>query len=407
MSNSPLVTYTKISPNSTNPRNHVIDTITIHHIAGVLTAKQIANLTNFTNPKYESSCNYAVGNDGSIALVVEEKNRSWCTSSRENDHRAITIEVSNSKKGDPWPVSDKALEATIELCVDICKRNNIAKINFTGDKTGNLTMHKWFAATGCPGPYLSEKFPYIAQEINKRLGVKEEAPAPTPVEKRELHLGDKGDDVLQLQKDLIELGYNLGFWGADGDFGNDTDKAVRAFQKKNKLDVDGWVGKNTYAAIEKALVEKRKPAPAPAPTPAPTLVELQLGSKGPEVIELQKKLLKLNYDLSPWGADGDFGQKTDAAVRAFQKKSKLDVDGIVGPNTYAALEKALTQTQNVPFLAKVNVNILNVRKGPGSTYPVALTIRKNEIYTIVAEENGWGKLKSGAGWIDLKHTIKV
>lgn len=395
MSNSPLATYTKISPNSTNPRNHVIDTITIHHIAGVLTAKEIANLANFTDPKYESSCNYAVGNDGNIALIVEEKNRSWCTSNRENDHRAITIEVSNSVKGDPWPVSDKALEATINLCVDICKRNGIEKINYTGDKTGNLTMHKWFAATGCPGPYLSEKFPYIANEINKRLGV------DIPVEKRELHLGDKGEDVIQLQKDLIELGYNLDPWGADGDFGKDTDKTVRAFQKKSNLDVDGWVGKNTYAAIEKALAEKRKPAPAPA------LVELQLGSQGTEVIELQKKLLKLGYDLSPWGADGDFGQKTNAAVRAFQKDNNLDVDGIVGPNTLAALDKALAQPQNVPYLAKINAKILNVRKGPGATYPVVLTVGRNEVYTIVAEQDGWGKLKSGAGWIDLKYIVKV
>jgi peptidoglycan hydrolase-like protein with peptidoglycan-binding domain len=294
-------------------------------------------------------------------------------------------------------VSDKALEATINLCVDICKRNGIEKINYTGDKTGNLTMHKWFAATGCPGPYLSEKFPYIANEINKRLGV------DVPVEKRELHLGDKGEDVIQLQKDLIELGYNLDPWGADGDFGKDTDKAVRAFQKKSNLDVDGWVGKNTYAAIEKALAEKRKPAPAPAPA----LVELQLGSQGTEVIELQKKLLKLGYDLSPWGADGDFGQKTDVAVRAFQKDNNLDVDGIVGPNTLAALDKALAQPQNVPYLAKINAKILNVRKGPGATYPVVLTVGRNEVYTIVAEQDGWGKLKSGAGWIDLKYTVKV
>ncbi len=83
----------------------------------------------------------------------------------------ITIEVANDS-GDPdWHVSDAALEATIKLCVDICKRNGIDKLNFTGDKSGNLTMHKYFAATGCPGPYLSSKFPYIASEVNKRLGV--------------------------------------------------------------------------------------------------------------------------------------------------------------------------------------------------------------------------------------------
>lgn len=147
MGNSSLVTYTKISPNSTNPRNHVIDTITIHHTAGVGSAAGIASI--FASTDRQASCNYAIGNDGSIALVVDEANRSWCSSNRENDHRAITIEVSNSSTGGDWPVSDKAMQSLIALCVDICKRNNIKKLNYTGDKTGNLTMHKWFAATSC------------------------------------------------------------------------------------------------------------------------------------------------------------------------------------------------------------------------------------------------------------------
>ena len=84
---------------------------------------------------------------------------------------AITIEVANDG-GANWHVSDKALAKTIDLCVDICERNGIKELKFTGDKTGNLTMHKYFAATACPGPYLESKFPYIAEEVNKRLGVK-------------------------------------------------------------------------------------------------------------------------------------------------------------------------------------------------------------------------------------------
>lgn len=180
MSNSSLVNYTLISPNSTNPRNHKIDTITIHHVAGVLSAKGIAEL--FTSPERQASCNYAIGNDGEIALVVDEANRSWCTSSRENDHRAITFEVSNSASGGDWPVSDAALESVIKLCVDICQRNGIERLNFTGDKTGNLTMHKWFAATACPGPYLSAKFPYIADEVNRRLHG-DVSPDPQPAQK--------------------------------------------------------------------------------------------------------------------------------------------------------------------------------------------------------------------------------
>ena len=100
---------------------------------------------------------------------MDEANRSWCSSNGANDHRAVTIEVANDEIGGNWHVSDKALAKLIDLCVDICQRNGIQKLNYTGDKTGNLTMHKWFAATACPGPYLESKFPYIAQQVNARL----------------------------------------------------------------------------------------------------------------------------------------------------------------------------------------------------------------------------------------------
>ena len=169
MSNSPLVNYTKISPNSTNPRNHKIDTITIHHIAGNLTVEQLGTIWSRT--ERQASSNYGVDNSGRVGMYVEEKNRSWCTSNRDNDHRAITIEVANIGGAPDWKVGGVALQKTIDLCVDICKRNNIERLNFTGDKTGNLTMHKWFAATACPGAYLSSKFPYIAAEVNKRLAL--------------------------------------------------------------------------------------------------------------------------------------------------------------------------------------------------------------------------------------------
>ena len=172
MSNSKLVDYTKISPNSTNPRDHKIDTITIHHTAGVVSVETLGNI--FAKESRQASCNYGIGSDGRIALIVDEANRSWCSSSRTNDHRAITIEVSNSEKGGNWPVSDKVLAKLIDLCVDICQRNGIEKLNFTGDTNGNLTMHKWFAATSCPGPYLESKFPYIAEEVNKRLAPAED-----------------------------------------------------------------------------------------------------------------------------------------------------------------------------------------------------------------------------------------
>lgn len=166
--NSSLVDYTKISPNSTNPRKDKIKKITIHHMAGNLSIEACGNV--FQNRSRQASSNYGIGTDGRVGLYVEEKNRAWTSSSSENDNQAVTIEVANDRTGGDWHVSDKALEKTIELCVDICKRNGIKSLNFTGDKSGNLTMHRYFAATACPGDYLASKFPYIASEVNKRLG---------------------------------------------------------------------------------------------------------------------------------------------------------------------------------------------------------------------------------------------
>lgn len=133
--NSSLVSYTRLSPNCTSPRNHEIDTISIHCVVGQLTAQQICNIGTFTtyNSINGASCNYAIGRDGSIGLCVEEKNRSWCTSSKSNDHRAITIEVA-SDTAHPYAVTDAAYEALIKLVADICKRNNIKQLLWQGDK---------------------------------------------------------------------------------------------------------------------------------------------------------------------------------------------------------------------------------------------------------------------------------
>lgn len=166
MSKSKLVDYTKISPNS-SARTAKISKITIHHMAGNLSVEACGNV--FQTTSRQASSNYGVGTDGRIGLYVDESRRAWTSSNRDNDNVAVTIEVANDQIGGNWHVSDKALESTIALCVDICQRNGIKKLNFTGDKFGNLTMHKWFSNTLCPGPYLESKFPYIAAEVNKRL----------------------------------------------------------------------------------------------------------------------------------------------------------------------------------------------------------------------------------------------
>ena len=166
MSNSNLVSYTKLSPNCSK-RTAAITKITIHHAAGNASIETMGRI--FAATSRQASANYGIGTDGRVGMYVEECNRAWTSSNRENDNAAITIEVANYKGAPNWEVSDKALATLINLCVDICQRNGIKELNYTGDKSGNLTRHNMFAATTCPGAYLQSKFPYIAEEVNKRL----------------------------------------------------------------------------------------------------------------------------------------------------------------------------------------------------------------------------------------------
>ena len=175
MSNSPLVTYTNITKNKTSPRNHAIDTITIHCIVGQWTAKQGCDY--FATTDRECSANYIVGKDGSIGLSVDERDRSWCTSSRENDNRAITIEVASDTEH-PYAVTDAAYSALIKLVADICQRNGIKQLVWSTNKTDrvnhvngcNMTVHRDYANKACPGQYLYERHGAIAAAVNAILG---------------------------------------------------------------------------------------------------------------------------------------------------------------------------------------------------------------------------------------------
>lgn len=255
MSNSALVSYTKISPNRTSPRTHVIDTITIHHMAGDLTVEKCGEI--FQNKARQASSNYGIGTDGRIALYVEEKDRSWCSGSRSNDHRAVTIEVANNNTK-TYTISDKAMESLINLCVDICKRNGIPELRWKGDKNligkidkQNMTVHRWFQATACPGDYLYSKMGEIAAEVNARLIgkviVNPNRPAvPTPTIKE----GTKGTKALALQQCLNYFGAKL---KEDSSFGPASVKALKDWQKKNGLTPDGSFGPASYKKMRELL----------------------------------------------------------------------------------------------------------------------------------------------------------
>lgn len=220
MGNSPLVKYTKISPNSNNPRNHAIDTISIHCVVGQLSAESICGC--FASPDRQASCNYGIGTDGRISLCVEEKNRSWCTSSASNDHRAITIECA-SDKSEPYAVNSKVYAALIDLCTDICKRNGIKELKWKADKSligqadkQNMTVHRWFANKSCPGDYLYNLHGQIAAAVNKRLKGNAEHPSTNPLYRVQVGAFGRKDYAERLEAELKAKGLDTCLIQADG-----------------------------------------------------------------------------------------------------------------------------------------------------------------------------------------------
>ena len=229
MSNSPLVSYTKISPNKNSPRNHVIDTITIHCVVGQCSVETLGNI--FAPISYQASSNYGIGVDGRVGMYVEEKDRSWCSSDAANDNRAITIECA-SDTTPPYAINDKVYDTLIDLCADICKRNGISKLVWSTDKTTrvqhlngcNMTVHRDYANKSCPGDYIYSRLGRIAAEVNERLGVEDGTSAA--VDKK---------SVDEIAKEVIR-----------GDWGNGQDR-------KNRLTAAGYDYSEIQAKVNEIL----------------------------------------------------------------------------------------------------------------------------------------------------------
>ncbi|MFI3207005.1 MAG: N-acetylmuramoyl-L-alanine amidase [Clostridia bacterium] len=289
MSNSSLVNYTKISPYSSNPRTNSIKKITIHHMAGNLSVETCGNVFQSSN----SSANYGIGTDGRVGMYVEEKNRSWASSSPTNDHQAITIEVANSGDSPNWKVSDTALAKLIDLCTDICERNGIKSLNYTGDTAGNLTRHNMFASTTCPGPYLQGKFSYIADEVNKKLGVETSTTEPET---------STTSDSLSVD----------GLWGQ---------ATTKALQEKLGTVQDGIVSAQSkeYEKYHLNCLESSW--------------EYTATASGSLVIKALQKLIGVTQD-------GIFGNKTALALQKFLSVTQ---DGYIGVNTVKALQTWLNK----------------------------------------------------------------
>lgn len=177
MSNSPLVSYTKLSPNHSGQRTHGIDRITPHCVVGQCSVETLGNI--FLPTSKQASCNYGIGADGRVGMYVEECNRSWCSSSNANDQRAVTIECA-SDAAEPYAFKDVVYKSLIKLCIDICKRNGKTKLLWLGDKDTTLTynpapdemiltVHRWFANKSCPGNWLYARMDDLATKVTEGL----------------------------------------------------------------------------------------------------------------------------------------------------------------------------------------------------------------------------------------------
>lgn len=196
--NSSMVVYTKLSPNHSGQRTHSIDRITPHCVVGQCSVETLGSI--FYPTSRQASSNYGIGTDGRVAMYVEEKNRSWCSSSNANDQRAITIECA-SDTTEPYAMNSKVYETLVKLCTDICRRNGKTKLLWLGDKTKTLnynpksdemvlTVHRWFANKSCPGNWLYARLGDLASKVTAALGGDTKPAEPTKPTTFAIRAGD-------------------------------------------------------------------------------------------------------------------------------------------------------------------------------------------------------------------------
>lgn len=256
MSFSSLTDKIQRSPNNSGRRTHEICRITPHCWVGQVTVEN--GLNSFMNKSKKVSSNYIIGCDGRVGGCVDEENRSWCSSSNDNDQRAITIECASDVYA-PNTFREVVYNKLVDLCTDICKRYNKTKLVWIDNKEQALsyenkdhmvlTVHRWFANKSCPGNWLMSKMPQLADEVTGRLHYKEDT---CMIEVAILRKGDQGQSVKAMQA-LLKL---KGFKGAtgkvltiDGDFGNNSEFALKAFQLAMGLTPDGICGAKTWPLL--------------------------------------------------------------------------------------------------------------------------------------------------------------
>jgi len=429
MSNSSLICYSKISPNKTSPRNHKIDTITIHCMAGNISIESCGDI--FYDIDRKASSNYGIGSDGRIAMYVEESDRSWCSSNKDNDNRAITIEVANDGGAETgWHVSQNAYDSLIKLLVDICQRNGIKKLLWKGDKSligqvdkQNMTVHRWFAPKACPGDYLYNMHSKIASDVNIRLN--------NSVEKFQ-----NGEEKFDKPKYIWDKFKRAGFTDVmtAAIMGNLYDEShffsnnlQNSFEKKfkktdeqytdevnskkypeDKFSRDGagyGIAQWTYWTRKQGLYEftiKQGYKIDDLSRQIEYVIE-EITHKYSGLYDKLKtiKTVKEASDLILTQYEKPANQGTEVQLRRFNYAKTYY-------NKYSSNAEPVI---SLPYIVKITINDLNIRKGPGITYEKTGKVTGIGTFTIVEEIDGWGLLKAYQkdrdGWISLDYVQRV
>jgi flagellum-specific peptidoglycan hydrolase FlgJ len=537
MSNSPLVSYTKISPNKNSPRNHAIDTITIHCVVGQCTAEGLGDW--FSDEKCGGSSNYGIDKDGRIGMYVEEKDRSWCSSSPSNDNRAITIECA-SDKTQPYAINDKVYKSLIELCVDICKRNNIKQLQWKDDKSligqidkQNLTIHKWFADTDCPGDYIHSRLGQIAADVNAKLAVEIQnevgmkasefksltssdviakvGPLFTADQKKtgvlasvsmaqfilesgygKTELAQAANNCFGMKKYLSGNTWEGSVWDGTSiyekktkEYENGKEITITASFRKYPCVEDSIADHSAYLLGATLYDEAKTPRYKGLKGETDHKKAIQIIKDGgyatdPEyvnkicdiierwnltqynyvkdtpkkeswyrvrktwddkksqkgafkILEYAKKRADENPGYSVYDGEGKCVYTSKKIVEWYRVRktwsdapsqigafknldyAKKCADQNPGYSVYDDDGESVYTSKNTfePYLVRVSINELNIRTGPGTNYNRTGSFTGKGTFTIVevkpgaGSKSGWGKLKSGAGWISLDYTTKV
>ena len=434
--NSKMVVYTKLSPNHSGQRTHSIDRISPHCVVGQVTAESLGNI--FAKASYKASSNYGIDKNGRVGMYVEEKNRSWCTSSNANDQRAVTIECASDTKSPYW-MNDAVYETLIKLCTDICRRNGKKKLLWFGDKNKTLnytpkademviTVHRWFASKSCPGDWLYSRLGDLAKKVTAELsGDDEEEDTETSkgLQAKDLAAFSNEEVIAKVgplftadqKKTGVLASVSLAQFILESGYGKSelAQEANNCFGMKKSPAGNTWAGSvwDGESICTKKTKEQRGSS---------TLTVTAQFRKYPCVEDSiedhsayllgAKKGSGLRYEglkgcTDYWKAaqiikDGGYATSTTYVEKLCSiieqwKLTQYDAD--------AAPMEEEKPAAKVPYLIRVSRRI-DIRKGAAAGYAVARQCPVG-IYTIVAEQNGYGKLKSGAGWVKLSEVQKM